>query len=698
MNTFHTDSPVTNASYPLGATCVGPATNFAVFSSVAARVTLCLFNGPEERVIPMTGASDGVWRVMVPGVGPGQPYGFRVEGPYAPPEGLRCNPAKLLLDPYARLMSGLVPADSVLRGEDGADPSRPDLRDSGRVMPKCIVVDERFDWGDDRPPRTAWADTVIYECHVKGLTKLHSALDPPLRGTYLGLASKAIIEHLLRLGVTAVELLPVQYFATEPRLAALGLVNYWGYNSIGFFAPDPRYATVPPKAIDEFRIMVRELHRAGIEVILDVVYNHTAEGDHSGPTLSFRGLDNRAYYLLEPGAADRYVNHSACGNTINALHPRTQQLIMDSLRYWVQQMHVDGFRFDLAPVLCREAGGVDPALRFFNAVLQDPLLGRVKLLVEPWDAGPQGCCLGRFPRGIREWNGRYRDCVRKFWRGDEGQLAEFVSRLAGSSDIFWSRTTPLAGVNYVTCHDGSTLHDLVSYKAKHNEANGESNRDGPPDNFADNHGVEGPTEDPGILAARERTKRNLLATLAFSQGVPMLTAGDEMGRTQVGNDNAYCQDNAISWVNWNLDAAQREHLEFVRRVLAARREYPALRRDSFFDGRSDLGLQDVVWLDEHGRELSAGEWQDPHRRTFSMMIRQESKRENVKTSPSQNGALAEQTLLLLVNASSGTKVFKLPIGLSWRVAVSTERDVESKIVEGEFCAVEKSLVLLVSQA
>ena len=673
----------------LGAHGDGSGVNFAMYSGGARQVELCLFesaNGTESRRIPLSATSDGVWHAYVAGVRPGQLYGYRVDGPYAPHDGLRFNSAKLLLDPYAKAMTGLIPADDVLLGYDANRPELPDARDSASAMPKCVVVDEHWDWSGDKHPRTAWGETVIYECHVKGMTKLHPQVEPELRGTYLGLASPPIIEHLWRLGVTAVELLPVQYFVTERRLAQMGLANYWGYNTIGFFAPDLRYATAPERAIAEFRAMVRGLHRAGIEVILDVVYNHTAEGDERGPTLSFRGIDNRAYYHLDPGSPSQYVNHTACGNTVNTSHPQTQQLILDSLRYWVEEMHVDGFRFDLAPALCREPGGIDEPFRFFSMISQDPTLSQVKLLVEPWDAGPNGYWLGSFPPGIGEWNDRYRACVRRFWRGDSGQLAEFASRLAGSGDLFASRGTPLAGVNYVTCHDGSTLHDLVSYERKHNQVNGEENRDGPPDNFGRSYGVEGPTADAEINGVRQRMKRNMLATLAFSQGVPMLTAGDEMGRTQLGNDNAYCQDNEISWVDWNLDAAKAAMLEFTRRVLALRREHSALRRDSFFDGITGDGLRDVLWLDETGRELSAAEWHDGERRCLAMLIRQDQ----VVVA----GETVWSALLLLINAHAEPRTFRLPMGLSWRELLSTDKASDVASHENEVALTSRSLMLL----
>jgi glycogen operon protein len=647
-------------------------------------VELCLFDqaGAETR-LTLTGSSDGVWRTYVPGARPGQRYGYRVHGPYAPHEGLRFNPAKLLLDPYARCVTGLVPADDLLLGYDPHRPDAPDFRDSASAMPKGIVVEDESDVRGDGFSRTAWSQTVIYECHVKGLTRLHTGVDPALRGTYLGLGSEPVIDHLRQLGVTAVELLPIQHFFTERRLAAMGLVNYWGYNPIGYFAPDPRYATRPDRAVAEFRMMAQSLHAAGIEVILDVVYNHTAEGDAGGPTLSFRGIDNRAYYHLDPRSPAHYRNFTACGNTVNVLHPRTQQLILDSLRYWVTQMHVDGFRFDLGSALSREPEGVDPHLRFYHSILQDPVLRETKLIVEPWDAGFGGLRLGGFPPGIREWNGRYRDCVRRFWRGDGGQLAEFASRLAGSSDVFTGRRTPLEGINYVTCHDGATLHDLVTFARKHNEANGEENRDGPHDDFGRNFGAEGETHEAVIVELRERMKRNLLATLMFSQGVPMLAAGDEIGRTQRGNTNAYCQDNEISWVDWTLDARRADLLAFTRRVLALRRENSTLRRDAFFAGRMEDGGPDAVWLDPAGGELSEAQWHDPERRCVMMLVRgndepEDSVEGSDVTTREKFGRGSPGLLLLLVNACGEPREFVLPTGVWWRELLRTDAQTETK--------------------
>lgn len=684
----------------LGATWLGSGTHFAIYSGAAHGVDLCLYEPSTQREvqrIPLNPGPERIWHAYVPGIRPGQLYGYRVDGPYAPQEGLRFNAAKLLLDPYARSVSGLIPANDVLLGYEPAQPLLPDTRDSAQVMPKCVVRENRWNAGEDRHPDIPWDRTVLYECHVKGLTCLHPGVEPHLRGTYLGLASQPVIDHLLALGITAVELLPIQHFVNERRLVLSGLVNYWGYNTIGFFAPDPRYATSAGLAVEEFQTMVARLHRAGIEVILDVVYNHTAEGDERGPTLAYRGIDNQCYYHLESGAPERYVNHSACGNTLNTLHPMVQRLIMDSLRYWTEQMHVDGFRFDLAPALCREPSGIDAFFRFFGMILQDPVLSRRKLIVEPWDAGPDGMRLGRFPGGIAEWNGKYRDCIRRFWRGDHGCIAEFASRLAGSSDIFSQRRTPLAGINFVTCHDGSTLNDLVSYAAKHNELNGENNRDGPPDNFSHNLGTEGPTDDPQILSVRHRMLRNLFATLACSQGVPMLMAGDEFARTQFGNDNAYCQDNETSWVHWELNPAQTALLDFVRRALAIRREQPALRRNAFFNGRLNIGEHDVQWLDEFAQELSVDQWHDPQRRNLAMFIRdslaEASDRHN--DWKVQSGTLS--CLLLLINAQSESQRFQLPGGFAWRELLNTGQSKADIPVKTDVILESRSMILLSSR-
>jgi glycogen operon protein len=689
--------------YPLGATWDGEGVNFALFSEHATAADLCLFERPEDPTesvrLRMHERTDFVWHAYLPDARPGQLYGYRVDGPYAPAEGHRFNAAKLLLDPYAKAIAGTTAAGDALLGYAAADP-RADLvpsdLDSAPWAPRSLVVDPAFAWDDDRPPRTPWSRTAIYECHVKGMTIRHPDVEPARRGTYLGLAADAVLDHLLSLGVTAVELLPTQHFVTEPALSARGLTNYWGYNTIGYFAPDARYASGGTGAqVSEFKTMVQRLHRAGIEVILDVVYNHTGEGDHLGPTLSFRGIDNVAYYRLRPDDRRRYVDFTACGNSLNMRHPRTIQLIMDSLRYWVLDMHVDGFRFDLAPVLARELLEVNRLSTFFAILHQDPVLSQVKLIAEPWDVGPGGYQVGNFPNGWAEWNGRYRDAVRRFWRGDAGVVPELAYRLSGSSDLYGARDrSPHASVNFVTCHDGFTLHDLVSYERKHNEANGDGNRDGTDDNFARNWGVEGPTESVDVRRLRERMKRNFLATLILSQGVPMLSHGDELGRTQRGNNNAYCQDNELSWVDWQPDEAARELLAFTRRLLRIFQANPVLRRRKFFSGRplSPAGPKDVTWLRPDGGEMTDAEWHDRENRVLGMLISGEASDEV----DDHGHPIAGDTLLLLLNASARAHRFSLPQGAApggWRVLIDTA-DAGSGAVEGAVDLAAHAVVLL----
>ncbi|HEX6597247.1 MAG TPA: glycogen debranching protein GlgX, partial [Acidimicrobiales bacterium] len=601
--------------YPLGATWDGEGTNFAIYSEVARSVTLCLFDrsGKETRV-PLPEVSAFVWHGYVTGVGPGQRYGFRVDGPYEPVHGLRCNPAKLLVDPYARAIDGELDwDDSVFGYTVGRDDTHRDDRDSAPHVPKSVVADTLFPWGDDQRPGTAWHNTIIYETHVKGFTARHPGVPEALRGTYAGLGSPAAIEHLSGLGVTAVELLPVHHFVSEHDLVKKGLSNYWGYNTLGFFAPHAAYSSAGSRGeqVREFKAMVRSLHAAGIEVILDVVYNHTAEGNHMGPTLSFRGIDNGAYYRLVEGHRRMYMDYTGTGNTLNARNPEVLHLIMDSLRYWVSEMHVDGFRFDLASALARGFHEVDRLSAFFDLIHQDPVVSQVKLIAEPWDVGEGGYQVGNFPVLWTEWNGKYRDAVRDFWRGHEASLAEMGYRLSGSSDLYQADgRRPNASINFVVAHDGFTLHDLVSYNDKHNEANGEGNRDGTDDNRSWNCGVEGETDDPKVLALRRRQQRNFLATLMLSQGVPMMLGGDEMDRTQQGNNNAYCQDNELTWFDWDLDAAAKELLDFTRRLIALRREHPVLRRRSFFQGRPIHGtdLADIGWFAPDGHEMTEREW------------------------------------------------------------------------------------------
>jgi glycogen operon protein len=574
-----------------------------------------------------------------------------------------------------------------------------DTRDSAAFLPKSIVVEPAFSWGDDQLPRTPWNRTMIYECHIKGMTMLHPDVPEHLRGTYLGLATDPIIDHLQGLGVTAVELLPVHHMATERHLAESGLTNYWGYSSIGYFAPDVRYATDRSLAgaqVAEFKSMVKRLHAAGLEVILDVVYNHTAEGSHLGPTLSFRGIDNAAYYRLKPENARYYTDFTGCGNTFDLRRPPTMQLVMDSLRYWITDMHVDGFRFDIAPVLGRGDDGFDPSAEFFDLVRQDPVVSQAKLIAEPWDLGPDGYQAGRFPAGWAEWNGKYRDCSRRFWRGDPGQLGELAARLTGSSDLYQSNGRgPLASINFVTCHDGFTLQDLVSYETKHNEANGESNRDGSNYNVSRNWGIEGPAEAVHVVRMRERIKRNFLATLAFSQGVPMLSHGDELGRTQAGNNNAYCQDNPVSWIDWRLTPLQQQFLEFTRAVFAIRSANPVLRKRTFFHQRSGAAgsAQDLSWLRADGQEMSAAEWEDPGNHVLGMLIRGDATDEIDERGRTLKG----EAILLLLNGGARSTPFCLPrVGDrgNWSEVLNTGHVVPRRGVQDQINLAAHSLVLL----
>jgi glycogen operon protein len=589
-------------------------------------------------------------------------YGYRVHGPYRPEEGHRFNPAQLLIDPYAKSVSGTIKWSNDLFAYKVGGPNEdlePSASNSAGGLPKCVVVDPAFTWGNDRPPKVPWNRTVIYETHVKGMTIKHPDVEERLRGTYLGISSEPIVDHLLSLGVTAVELLPVHHYVVDRHLAERGLTNYWGYNSIAFLSPDIRYSTGGlGSQVYEFKSMVKKLHSAGIEVILDVVYNHTGEGNHLGPTLSLRGIDNKAYYRLVPENPRFYMDFTGTGNSLNMLHPRTIQLIMDSLRYWVLDMHVDGFRFDLATVLARELHEVNRLGTFFDIIHQDPVLSQVKLIAEPWDVGPGGYQVGNFPIGWAEWNGKYRDSVRKFWRGESGLVQEMASRLAGSSDIYeWSDRQAYASVNFVVAHDGFTLHDLVSYEQKHNEANGENNQDGANDNHSRNWGAEGPSDIQGIIDIRERSKRNMLATLAFSQGVPMIAHGDEIGRTQKGNNNAYAQDNAITWMDWSLDELQRAQLEFTRKVFAIRHSNPVLRRRSFFRGlAADDGIKDLIWVRPDGQEMAEGDWHNGENRTLGMLIPGESTDET----DDRGRPIKGDTMLLIAHAGDHDIDFTLP--------------------------------------
>jgi isoamylase len=656
--------------------------NFALFSEHATSVELCLFEHPDDATpssrISMLAATDRVWHVYLPDVRPGALYGYRVDGPYEPEAGHRFNPAKLLIDPYAKAVSGAIRWSDELYGyvvgDPAADLSRDD-RDSAGAMPKSVVIDPAFTWGDDRPPATPLNRTIIYECHVRGMTMRHPAVPEQLRGTYLGLASDPVIDHLLGLGVTAVELMPVHQFAADRHLVERGLTNYWGYNSIAYLAPHVGYASGGlGQQVGEFKSMVRTLHRAGLEVILDVVYNHTGEGNELGPTLSLRGIDNAVYYRLRPENPRFHIDYTGTGNSLNILHPRTMALIMDSLRYWVTDMHVDGFRFDLAPVLVRGYEAGQPSA-FFEIIQQDPVLSTVKLIAEPWDIGPDGYQLGRFPPGWSEWNGAFRDSVRRFWRGDPGQVPELASRLTGSSDIYSpSGRRTYASVNFVTCHDGFTLTDLVSYEQKHNEANGEDNRDGPSENFSRNWGVEGPTESVRIERLRDRMKRNFLTTLMFAQGVRMLLGGDELGRTQRGNNNAYCQDNEISWLNWDLDENGEALCEFVRQLIAVVKANPILRRRDFFTGRTVNGGRqpDVMWIRADGTEMTDADWSQAENRSIGMLLLGQAADEL----DNRGRRARSDTLLLLLNAGTRSRSYALPkldVPGRWEEVVNTAR-------------------------
>ena len=655
--------------HPLGATWDGEGVNFALFSEHAERVELCLFDSRGRREVTrveLTEQTDLVWHCYLPEARPGLLYGYRVYGPYEPQHGHRFNPSKLLLDPYAKSIVGPLRWSDAHFGYRVAS-SREDLsmdrRDNAYGMPKCQVIDPAFTWGDDRPPAIPWHDTVIYELHVKGLTALHPELPPWRRGTYAGLATEPVIEHLQRLGVTTVELMPVHTAVNDRYLAQQGLSNYWGYNSIGYFAPDMRFAA--SDGVNEFKTAVKTLHSAGIEVILDVVYNHTAEGNHLGPTLCFRGIDNAAYYRLAENPR-YYTDYTGCGNTLNMMHPRVLQLTMDSLRYWVLEMHVDGFRFDLASALARELHEVDRLGAFFDIIHQDPVLSRVKLIAEPWDLGEGGYQVGNFPVGWTEWNGKYRDAVRSYWKGEGGLIGELAYRLTGSSDLYErSGRRPYASINFLTAHDGFPLEDLVSYNEKHNEANREHNRDGENHNLSWNCGVEGPTDDAAIRTLRARQKRNFLATLLLSQGVPMLLAGDEMGRSQGGNNNAYCQDNEISWVSWALRPEDEELLAFVADLIRLRKAHALFRRRKFF-----VGQRDITWFNPNGREMDQEEWQHAFARCLGVYLAGGALDEQ----DARGRRVTDDDFLLLLNAHHEPIPFVLPQAewpLPWERVIDT---------------------------
>ncbi len=655
-------------SYPLGASWDGAGVNFALFSEHATKVELCLFDSvdaPNETLrITLPEQTDLVWHGYLPDVRPGHAYGYRVHGQYDPKAGHRFNAHKIVLDPYAKAIGRTVQWSDEMFGYRVGDPAEDlsfDERDNAAHAPLAVVIDPAFTWGDDRPPRTPWHKTIIYETHVKGFTRRHREVPEELRGTYTALTTEPVLRHLTELGVTAVELLPVHHHVDDRHLVERKLGNYWGYNTLAFLAPHSAYAAAGSTldAVREFKMMVRALHAAGLEVILDVVYNHTAEGNHLGPTLSFRGIDNATYYRPVADNPRFYMDYTGCGNTLNMLSPRVLQLIMDSLRYWVLEMHVDGFRFDLASALARELHEVDKLGAFFDIIHQDPVLSQVKLIAEPWDLGEGGYQVGNFPVLWTEWNGKYRDGVRRFWKGDGGAAADFAYRLCGSSDLYeHSGRRPYASVNFITCHDGFTLHDLVSYDGKHNEANGEENRDGANDNLSWNCGAEGPADDPAVRGLRQRQKRNFLATLLLAQGVPMLLAGDEMGQTQQGNNNAYCQDNELSWINWELAPEHKELLAWVRRLTELRRDQPVLRRRRFFHGRKIRGtnVKDVTWFDPSGQEMSDEAWDASFVRCLGVLWSGD-----VIEDVDESGArIKGDALLILLNAHHEPIPFQLP--------------------------------------
>jgi isoamylase len=678
--------------YPQGATWNGTGVNFSIYSEGATAVDLCLFNDPssaECRTIAIHERSGHAWHCFVPGVQIGQYYGFRIHGPYEPERGMRFNPAKLLIDPYAKAIAGPVDWNAPVFGYELGNPDedlRADCRDDAAAVPKGVVVSADFDWGNDAPPLTPLHDSVIYEVHVKGFTMCHPQIPEEIRGKYAAFTHPVCLEYLKKLGVTAVELMPVHAFLADKGLRERGLTNYWGYNTINFFSPDARYSSMGDRGeqVGEFKSMVKALHRAGIEVILDVVYNHTAEGNHLGPTLSFKGIDNATYYRTVPDQPRYYMDYTGTGNTLNVRHPQVLKLIMDSLRYWVLEMHVDGFRFDLAATLARELHEVDRLSAFFDIINQDPVISQVKLIAEPWDVGEGGYQVGKFPPVWAEWNGKYRDAVRRYWKGDDGQLAEFGYRLTGSSDLYQSDGRhPTASVNFVTAHDGFTLEDLVSYNDKHNQANGEDNRDGANDNHSWNCGVEGPTEDLVIIALRERQKRNLLATLLLSQGVPMICGGDEIGRTQHGNNNAYAQDNEISWYDWNLTAAQQALFEFTRQLIELRKSHPNLHRRKFFQDRRidpeapDRAVNggseaDLKWLRPDGSEMAPEEWHAGWVRCIGLVL-------NGQTLDDVNAVgepILDDTFLILFNPHHEPIRFVLPRpkhGVAWDLCFDTSR-------------------------
>ncbi|MGD0296059.1 MAG: glycogen debranching protein GlgX [Bryobacteraceae bacterium] len=686
---------------PLGATWDGAGVNFAIYSENAEFVELCLFDdvtGPETARLRLPERTTYVWHGYLKGVLPGQLYGYCVHGPFKPNDGLRFNANKLVIDPYAKALAGQVnwasPIFPYQLGHSEEDLSF-DETDDAEGMQKCVVINSYFDWQEDRPLCIPISETVIYELHVKGFTKCHPDVPEPMRGTYAGLGTKASVQYLKHLGVTAVELMPVHSFLTDKHLSDKGLTNYWGYNTTNFFSPDARYSGSGDRGgqLAEFKTMVKSLHREGIEVILDVVYNHTSEGNHMGPMLSFRGIDNPTYYRLVADQQRYYMDYTGTGNSLNVRHPQVLQLIMDSLRYWIEEMHVDGFRFDLAATLARELHDVDRLSSFFDIIHQDPVISQVKLIAEPWDVGEGGYQVGNFPAGWAEWNGRYRDTVRRYWKSDDGQLSDLAFRLTGSSDLYdRDGRRPSASINFVTAHDGFTLHDLVSYNEKHNEANGEDNKDGANDNHSWNMGAEGPTDDPEIIARRDRQKRNFLATLLFSQGVPMVLAGDELGQTQNGNNNAYCQDNALTWINWKLDDHQVELMEFARKLIAIRRSHPNLHRRKFYQDRSIRGTaeRDIVWLRPDGEEMTDDEWNLGWVRSLGLRLNGETLGEVDEAGE----PVKDDTFLILLNCHHEPIHFFVPkpgAVEKWEIILDTnDPDLETGT---RFCATGESIEL-----
>jgi glycogen operon protein len=681
---------------PLGAHWDGHGVNFALFSAHAERVELCLFDVHGESEIERIdlGASDDVWHAYLPGYGPGTIYGYRVHGPYQPRQGHRFNPNKLLLDPYARCLHDELRWDDSVFGYTPGAADRDlsfDARDSAAFVPKSVIVDESFDWGNDKPPCIPWSRTVIYETHVRGATMLNDNVATAHRGSFAGLASDSMIAYLTSLGVTTLELLPVHAFVDDYFLQQKGMRNYWGYNSIGFFAAETRYLASGNR--DEFKAMMRRLHAAGIEVILDVVYNHTAEGDQTGPSLCFRGIDNASYYRLVEDDKRRYINDSGCGNSLNIGHPRVLQMVIDSLRYWVVNMHVDGFRFDLAVSLGRETDGFDSDGAFFRAIREDAVLSRVKLIAEPWDLGPGGYQLGAFPAGWGEWNDRFRDCVRRYWRGEAGMLPELARCLHGSSDMFEHNTRrPSASINFITSHDGFTLTDLVSYNDRHNEANGENNGDGHGANFSCNYGVEGETDDERIQQLRRRQCRNLLATLFLAQGTPMLLAGDELGRSQRGNNNAYCQDNELNWQDWSALSREKDMFECVRRLIELRRDYPLLHRDQFVHGEEQFepgGFSDIQWLCGDGSEMQDQDWHDPQHNVLGVLLAADA-----TAAASSPDSPKVSALVIVYNADTTAVKFSLPPSEHYWRCLFTTADIEPDVDENACTIIEARSVQL----